>query len=244
MRHNIGLDRFRLLNRRQEEDESFDEFHTSLQELADKAELRQMSHDDWIAVLIMAGTSDNKARQELLSKVGLPTLEETINLCRNEDKGRRGVRESKGSDGVSIAGIRGKIPYQRGKYAERRGNVDPRQGKGEDQARHERCRNCGFRHGEEGNCPARSESAKCHKCGKSGHFAPMCHLHQGAVTQEKSCNAIIIAGIGTSPTILVCAMSVLDRKIIVNISFIPDTRAQGTRGGCIPSRHGFIPIGV
>ncbi|TRY79445.1 hypothetical protein TCAL_07552, partial [Tigriopus californicus] len=211
LRHNLALDRFRLLNRRQDENEPFDDFYTSLQELAAEAELRLMSHDDWIAMLVLVGTSDDKVRQELLAKVVPPTLEETIIMCRNEEKGRMGIQGLRSPDGVSVAACKVKTPYQKGKSAERRGNSSLPWDGMEDQLRRERCRDCGFRHMDKDHCPARSGTAKCHRCGKSGHFAPVCHLHKNDAQQEQSCNAIIIAGISTSPNISVCVMATSDR---------------------------------
>eukprot|EP00094_Tigriopus_californicus_P010824 TCALIF_10441-PA protein Name:"Protein of unknown function" AED:0.47 eAED:0.48 QI:0/-1/0/1/-1/1/1/0/289 len=110
MKHNVALDRFRLLNRHQEQGEQFDEFYTALQEMAAEAELREMSHDDWIATLILVGTSDDKIRQELLSKVVPPTLEETVAMRRNEEKGRLGVRDLQRPERVAIGAYKARTP--------------------------------------------------------------------------------------------------------------------------------------
>ncbi|TRY81131.1 hypothetical protein TCAL_12317, partial [Tigriopus californicus] len=207
---NIPMDTQDTLD--EDENEPFDDFYTSLQELVAEAELRLMSHNDWIAMLVLVGTSDDKVRQELLAKVVPPTLEETIIMCRNEEKGRMGLQGLRSPDGVLSLHANSNIL---------------RDGM-EEQLRRERCRDCGFGHMDKDHCPARSGTAKCHRSGKSGHFAPVCHLHKNDAQQEQSCNQIIIAGISTRSDISVCVMATSDRRVLGNFNFIPDTGAQGT----------------
>ena len=54
-RRNLALERRNLLNRKQGETEDFEDFYTSLCTLAEDAELRQMTYDEWLSNLIFVG---------------------------------------------------------------------------------------------------------------------------------------------------------------------------------------------
>eukprot|EP00094_Tigriopus_californicus_P008302 TCALIF_07998-PA protein Name:"Protein of unknown function" AED:0.45 eAED:0.45 QI:0/0/0/0.5/1/1/2/0/288 len=49
---NVALDRLRLVNRKQAEGETFDDFYTALCVLADEADLKRMDYDAWLATLV------------------------------------------------------------------------------------------------------------------------------------------------------------------------------------------------
>eukprot|EP00094_Tigriopus_californicus_P008821 TCALIF_08502-PA protein Name:"Protein of unknown function" AED:0.31 eAED:0.31 QI:0/0/0/1/1/1/2/0/273 len=201
--------------------------------MAAEAELQEMSHDDWIATLALVGMSDDKIQQELLSKIVPPTLEETLTMCRNEEKGRLGVRDLQRPEGVATAAYKARTPYQKGKDAEQGASVPLSSEEDREQTRREKCRDCGFKHGNERRCPAQT----------------VCHLHHG---NEKSLNA---AGIGASLNIGVGIYARSSGRFLGNIDFVPDTGAQGTVAGMEllnklgihqsslnPVRHRFVGV--
>ena len=77
------------LNRRQEDGETFEEFQGALAELAEDAEIANMSYDDWMTTRLIHGISDEDVRQELLGKTPSLDLAETIRLCKNKELARK-----------------------------------------------------------------------------------------------------------------------------------------------------------
>ena len=82
---NVAVDRYQLVRRKQEPGESFEEFRVALAELAEDADIEEMSAEEWQATLIIHGVRNDKSRQELLCKMPALSLKETINLCNSNE---------------------------------------------------------------------------------------------------------------------------------------------------------------
>ena len=82
---NIAVDRYKLVRRKQEAGESFDDFLVDLREQDEDVNLNEMSADEWIATLISSWLRNEDTRQELLGKKPALNLSDTITLCRNRE---------------------------------------------------------------------------------------------------------------------------------------------------------------
>ena len=89
---NIVVDRNELMLLRQGEAETFDDYLVKLRELAEDADLEHMQENEWLSTLIICGIYDEDTRSELLSKDPAATLDETIKLCRDNEKGERDTK--------------------------------------------------------------------------------------------------------------------------------------------------------
>ena len=86
---NIQLDKVAFERRTQGQGESFDDYIISIQKLAKNAELCKECLEDRLLTKIMSGLADKEVREELLSKVPAPKLEEAITFARSKEIARR-----------------------------------------------------------------------------------------------------------------------------------------------------------
>ena len=169
-RRNLAFDRQNLLSRKQNDGEGFEDFYTELCKLAETADLRDMTFDQCMANLILVGIEDENTRQKLLEQHPPPTLLETLNICRNAEKGRisRGQLTSYGTATVASAISRGTQDRSSSRSRERRRNSSSSR-----QRSTSRCGRCGYGpHMDGKKCSARDK--ECRKCHHVGHYADMC----------------------------------------------------------------------
>ena len=95
---NVTVDCYKLVRRKQEPGESFDDFFVNLREQAEDANLASMTSEEWIDTLIVSGVRDEETRQELLSKKPALNLNDAVTLCHNRELTEREDKHlSKGS---------------------------------------------------------------------------------------------------------------------------------------------------
>ena len=162
---NIAVDRYKLVRRKQECGESFDDFLVDLREQAEDANLADMTADEWIATLIVSGVRNEETRQELLGKKPTLNLVDTITLCRNRELAEKEDKRLSGGSTVNANKLKVRA---RSKSRSRfkngdNGNIKDKQ----------KCRKCGFPSHSSGiSCPA--EGKTCHNCGYRGHYSRVC----------------------------------------------------------------------
>ena len=163
---NVAVDRYKLVRRKQEAGESFDDFLVNLREQAEDADLASMTSDEWIATLIVSGVREEETRQELLGKKPALNLKDTITLCRNRELAER--EDKRLSRGGSVSATKLKFRSRsRSQSKSRYSNKVMTK----ESAR--KCRKCGFHaHVAGKSCPA--EGKICHNCGFHGHYGRMC----------------------------------------------------------------------
>ncbi|XP_068208313.1 uncharacterized protein [Palaemon carinicauda] len=161
---NVAVDRYKLVRRKQDAGESFDDFLVDLRERAEDANLADMTSDEWITTLIVSGVRDEETRQELLSKKPTLSLADTISLCRNHELAEREDKRLSTESAINAAGFK-----QRGRSR----STNRRIHHGSPKEERLKCRKCGFPPHQTGRlCPAVGKT--CHYCGFSGHFSKVC----------------------------------------------------------------------
>jgi len=90
---NVVIGRKELIERKQQEGETFDDFLVDLLEKAADAEIEEMEADDWKTTLIVCGIRDRETRKKLLSKRPALNLQKTIDLCRDMEGGEQDADE-------------------------------------------------------------------------------------------------------------------------------------------------------
>ncbi len=222
-RRNLALDRLRLVNRKQQEGEAFEDFYVALCVAAGDADLRNMDYDAWMATLITVGISEDETRQKLLAKTPTPKLEETLTLCRNEEKGRLGQGDLKDPKAV-IASTGGKSSSGGGKA---RGRSQSRNRIPTDQ-KGEKCGQCGWSH-KKGECKAKGQA--CHSCGKKNHFSSVCRSKQVENKTQKQEAVTIAATMARKDMLPVNIYAHKTEGHLACAFAIPDTGAEGTVAG-------------
>ena len=155
-KRSIALDRVAFEERRQEEDESFDEFYVSLRNLAEESDICENCYEQRITTRIMSGIKDKNVRQKLLAINPFPDLKTVVNLCRSEESAKK---DSSALDSkITIEKVKKKTNYKK----EKRDNF----------SKPDNCKKCGFDYHEKIKCPA--NKSECKACGKFGHWAKMC----------------------------------------------------------------------
>ena len=163
-------DRYKLLRRKQAANESFDDFLVDLKDMADDADINNMSGDDWRCTLIVHNLHNNEHREELLGKKPSLSLDETILFCRNKELAMKGNKDMRGraSINANTSGDRGRSRSR----SRSRGRRD--ESKSDAKSNANVCYGCGgsYPHGKDKTCPAKGK--KCNSCNGANHFAKMC----------------------------------------------------------------------
>jgi hypothetical protein len=205
-RRNVALDRLRLVNQKQQEGEVFEDFYVALCVAALDADLQGMDYKAWMATLLTVGITDYETRQKLLAKTPSPTMDETLTLCRNEEKGLLGQGDLR--DPKAMVAETKFVPRKFSKFT---GNQGRSRSPSHSREHSDKCKYYGYSHGK-GECRAKGQ--KCNKCNKMNHFARCC--------RERDCqgqNAVIIAACreDKEPSVplnltnfLTCAFAILD----------------------------------
>ena len=90
---NIAIDRIAFERRVQRNGESFNDYLVEIKKLARLADLCRHCMDNRILTKLMSGLQDGETKEELLTKVPAPSLEDAIDLCRAKEAARRSNRE-------------------------------------------------------------------------------------------------------------------------------------------------------
>jgi len=163
---NIAVDRYKLVRRKQEDGECFDDFLVDLREQAEDANLADMTANEWIATLIVSGVRNEETRQELLGKKPALNLMDTITLCRNRELAEK--EDKRLSRGGTVNA--NKIKFRARSKSQTRGKSHD---SWRTKAEQKKCRKCGFPSHTSGKlCPA--EGKTCHNCGYRGHYSRVC----------------------------------------------------------------------
>ena len=169
---NVYLHRYDLMNRKQQEGESFDDYLANLKKLAVHAEICKHCKEDQLVTLIICGLRDNSTRQKLLAKPDNLTLEKAINIARSAEAAERSdIALSSTQDRSVNQTLRKPVPAPR-KFP----SGPPKQA-------HDPCQACGYfkKHKKE-DCLAKN--AKCNRCDVTGHFAKLCPGPQAGVRAD------------------------------------------------------------
>ena len=154
---NFRIHRLQLMQYRQKDDESIDEFVTRARTLARKCEFTNEELEERILELIIASTPYEQLRRDLLSKEKNFPLKDTLALARTYEAYKVGNEQ--------IAKL--------GQTHTPTSNVDPLQ---------KTCRQCNRSHPPR-RCPAYYST--CNKCGNRGHFAICCNKQRNRRPEEK-----------------------------------------------------------
>ena len=151
---NLTVERFKLFSRKQNRDESLDNYVTVLKNLSLSCELQDL-REQLVKDVMIAGLSSNHdfIREKLLLE-DPDTLEKAFNIAKTMERSREECRELTRGEDELINSV------QRRKSR-----------KNENEKMVENCRYCGDTH-KVRKCPA--YGTKCKKCGKFNHFARLC----------------------------------------------------------------------
>ncbi|KAF0291130.1 hypothetical protein FJT64_002649 [Amphibalanus amphitrite] len=154
----IILDRRDFYSRIQEPDEMFDDFLSSIKEIAAYCDFCDVCVDDQYRDRVVVGTRDEEALKRMLHEPKL-TLQKAIDICR--------ACESANTNSAAILGEPASVTRV---SAYRRSQASLRS---DSSRRGDLCRRCGRpRHADGVRCPA--TDASCHTCGGTGHFSAAC----------------------------------------------------------------------
>ena len=168
---NVTVDRYKLIRRKQETGETFDDFYVQLCEQAEDANLAGMNEQNWLSTLIISGIKGDELRQDLLSKKPAPTLEQVVSLCRSKEVAER---EDKRMQTSVVNANKNFKPRGRGKpFFGKPAKEQPDKEKPVGRPTTE-CWSCGgtWPHSATNKC--RAEGKTCFGCGKIGHFSSKC----------------------------------------------------------------------
>jgi hypothetical protein len=179
-RRNVALDCLPLVNRMQQEGEVFEDFNVALCVAAQDADLQGMDYKAWMNTLLTVGITEDETRQKLLANTPSPTMDQTLTLCRNEEKGRLGQGDLR--DPKAMVAETKFVPRKFSKFMGDRGRS---RSTSHSREHLDKCKYCGYSHGK-GECRAKGQ--KCNKCNKMNHFARCC-----TERDRQGQNAVIIA---------------------------------------------------
>ena len=196
---NVVLDRKEFYSRNQQQDEKFDDYYVSLQEIAAFCDFCPQCIDTQYRDRIVTGIHNDETIKDLLSEKGL-TLEKAVSICRaNENANNDTENLQATASGIHrVAKYKNDQrrradngnrsyrmqPWRKKGYDERKFKTQPEQREtGERRNQQPQssqwnneaklCRSCGYKwHDNVSQCPARSRD--CAKCGQRGHFAKVC----------------------------------------------------------------------
>ena len=180
----IVLDRRDFYSRVQEPDEAFDDFVSSVKEIAAYCDFCDACIDDQYRDRSVVGTRDEEALKRMLLEPKM-TLQKAVDICR--------ARESASANSAAILGDTASVTRV---SAYRRSRARPYF---DGAHRDDSCRRCGrSRHADGMRCPAMD--ASCHACGGLGHFASMCGVPSGRLSPGQPSRTLAAAGAtGTVP---------------------------------------------
>lgn len=149
---------------KQESDESYDDFIGRLRGLIKNCQYGDMA-DDLLLDKIIISVKHISLRERMWLDKDI-TLEKAIDLCKSKEVSDKQLKEIEKQSGSSTSEVN-KVLYQRSQSTVPRKPMefDTRTEKGE------KCRNCGYVHGEN-QCSAKNKI--CHACQSKGHYSRVC----------------------------------------------------------------------
>ncbi|XP_057380642.1 uncharacterized protein LOC130703039 [Daphnia carinata] len=178
-RVNITYNRHKFKSTKQASDESLDQFHTRLSELAQGCDFRDV--DDEIKSQIILTCTSTKLRAEALvnSEWDLKTLLEkgtTYELTKFQSKQ---IEEGSGTSTINKI-VTKKKNFNKGNFCQQNKKESGKQNNSKT------CTFCGGNwHKKLQYCPAKKEGVVCGKCHKEGHFARICRHPSSIGSKEK-----------------------------------------------------------
>ena len=85
----VALDRIKFFQRRQEDGESIDDFHSALCNLARIGQMEEITLDQIMVTLVTMGINDEQTRQKVMATHPLPTQQVALEICRREENARK-----------------------------------------------------------------------------------------------------------------------------------------------------------
>ena len=161
-RKNIPFERFKFNRRMQEPGETYDQYRTALQKLADSCNFEEITPEEILRDRLVFGIRDRKVRERLLRETKL-TLEKTDEICTASESMLAQMKIVGNSEGQTVnRGNKTKSPAA---------NRQKRKTCGGKHANTKECGNCGTEHDytKKELCPAYLKT--CLKCGKLSYFA-------------------------------------------------------------------------
>ena len=90
-KRNLPLERLKFMEKRQNPNESVDDFNIALQEASVDCDISEMDHQSWMVTFFLAGLKSKTIQSKLLAKIPLLTLSEAVDFARIEE---RAVKQS------------------------------------------------------------------------------------------------------------------------------------------------------
>lgn len=160
---NITYERYLFNSRKQNENESIDEYVTALRSLAENCDFGSLK-ESLIRDIMILGLKEDRLREILLRECDLK-LENALNIARSSERARRQfevIAHKKESSDFSVNNISRKFKETN------KSDKTNKKSKG--------CWFCGQFHifGDRTKCPAYGKT--CDKCNKKNHFAKVCQM--------------------------------------------------------------------
>ncbi len=164
----LAVERVKFHQRKQGDNETFNQFRFDLLNMADDADLCGHCKDAQIVTQIIVGTNDEKARHDLLREPVFPTLQKAIDICHNSEVANRNNAKLESSSINKISS------YKQERKQNWNKNHDKKQ-----------CSYCGSTPWHERErCQAKNKT--CGKCGKLGHFQSVCRSEESTSYKKRS----------------------------------------------------------
>ena len=231
----VVMERREFNLRSQQPGEAFDDYLTSLRELAKTCDFCEQCIDSLIRDRIVTGIRDGDVVEKLLAIPKL-TLENAVDICRAEEAAKRFRCEIKGEPQVAYANSMSQ--YKQGQRGYRgRATSTRNRGRGA-QPTNLTCYYCAKPHGPMDTCPAKDSA--CSACGKRGHWAAKCRSqgnrsrgwpNQTTGRKKGTTLGCVLASIGDKTTPKVEVIIGGDIANGASVQAIPDTGADCTACG-------------
>ena len=182
---NETYERFVFNSRQKKENETVDQYITTLRRLAQTCNFCACLRDSLIRDRLVLGINNNNIQKKLLQDRKL-TLTKAIDICRSSEKTKQQVKNISADNATNEAEINAFVNNKTEAGSRERGRVgvDRRDG-GPNQIR---CRYCGTTHQRKKElCPA--FGSRCNKCGRENHFAKVC-MRKEKIQRKKSVRAV------------------------------------------------------
>ena len=182
---NETYERFVFNSRQKKENETVDQYITTLRRLAQTCNFCACLRDSLIRDRLVLGFNNNDIQKKLLQDRKL-TLTKAIDICRSSEKTKQQVKNISADNATNEAEINAFVNNKTEAGSRERGRVgvDRRDGR----PNQIRCRYCGTTHQRKKElCPA--FGSRCNKCSRENHFAKVC-MRKEKIQRKKSVRAV------------------------------------------------------